>query len=224
MQKSIKICSVAEGLSLPVFLKSLEKAQRSSSLVELRADFIKGIKPEDVKTLKSKTKGTSIFTCRKVNEGGRYTGSYKEQKAILMAAFDAGFTYVDVAYDSPITGVLTGKQQKQLLLSYHNFKNTPASIEIIAILERMRDFSPAIMKVACMVKGSKDIFTLADVLKQQMDKEKLIVIGMGEKGRITRAMFPILGGYLTYASDSKSAGPAIMTQKELETIYEIILK
>lgn len=224
MQKAIRICSVAEGSSLPLFLKSLEKAQRSSSMVELRADFIKGLKPEDVKKLKAKTKGTSIFTCRKVNEGGRYAGSYKEQQAILKTAFDAGFTYVDVAFDSPILGGLSDKQQKQLLLSYHNFKNTPASIEIIAILERMRDFSPAIMKVACMVKNSKDIFTLADVLRQQMDKEKLIVIGMGEKGRMTRAMFPILGSYLTYASDSKNAGPAIMTHKELETIYKIIFK
>ena len=224
MKMQVNLCTVVEGETLPALLKNIEKVLKSSEIIEIRADFVKGIKVEDVKKITSKIKVDSIFTCRHVKEGGKFAGSTKQQIAILMAAFDAGFTYVDVACDNPLLSELSSKEEKKLLISYHNFKGTPASIELLAVLERMREYSPAVMKIASMVNSPKDLFTLFEILKQKKDKEKLIVIGMGDAGKLTRIMFPMMGSFLIYVTESTKFVQGIMTRKELETIYKIISK
>lgn len=222
MLTSFKICSIVEGSTLPEFIRNMEKLKHKSDMVELRTDFIKGMKADYVKQLK--LKGTSIFTCRSVREGGNFSGPYSEQEAILKAAFSGGYTYVDVAYDNPIIDELTPEQRKKLLISYHNFKATPASIELMAIIERMRENNPAIIKIATMVKKTNDMFSLVEILRQKRGKEKLVVIGMGEDGRLTRVMFPMMGSYLIYVSESTKLVSGIMTQKEIESIYKIVSK
>lgn len=220
----VNVCTVVEGATPPALLKNISKAQQSAEMIEIRADFIKNIKPEDVKKIAAKVKVDSIFTCRHVKEGGQFSGTSKQQTAILKAAFDGNFTYVDVALGNELIEDLTAKHQKKLLLSYHNFKNTAASIELLALLQRMREFSPAAMKIATMVNDPKDLFTLIDILKQKRRAEKLIVIGMGDAGKLTRIVFPMMGSYLIYVTESTKFAQGIMTRKELETIYKIISK
>jgi 3-dehydroquinate dehydratase type I len=222
MKNKIKICAVVQGATLPAFQKNLQAAAKASQLVELRTDFIKGLKPVDVKKLKPAGKTSSIFTCRSIREGGKFSGSRAEQDAILDAAFGSGFNYVDVAADNPYIAGIDKKQQKKLLLSYHDFKGTPSSIELMGRIERMQEFSPAIIKIATMVKKTKDIFTLTEVLKQKKDDQKLIIIGMGEAGKITRILFPLLGSYLTYASLGSETAPGMLTASQLRTVYSNI--
>jgi 3-dehydroquinate dehydratase-1 len=224
MKMQVKLCTVVEGDTLAALLKNIQKVLKSSEMIEIRADFVKGIKPEDVKKIASKIKVDSIFTCRHVKEGGKYSGSTKHQIEVLKAALEAGFTYVDIACDNPLLGDLSPKDEKKLLISYHNFKRTPVSIELLAVLERMREFSPSVMKIASVINSPKDLFTLFEILKQKRDKEKLIVIGMGDAGKLTRIVFPMMGSYLIYVTESTKFAQGIMTRKELETIYKIISK
>lgn len=220
----VKLCTVVEGDTIASLMKNMRKVLKTSEIIEIRADFVKGIKPVDVKTISDKIKVDSIFTCRHVKEGGKFSGSTKQQIEILKAAFNEKYTYVDVACDNPLLSELSSKDEKKLLISYHNFKKTPASIELLAVLERMREFSPAIMKIASMINSPKDLFTLFELLKQKRDKEKLIVVGMGDAGKLTRIVFPMMGSHLIYVTESTKFVQGIMTRKELETIYKIISK
>jgi len=221
---SINICTVIEGSTLPTFLTNLKKDQALYKMIELRTDFIKGIKVGDVKKLKAVTKVTSIFTCRHVSEGGQFKGTAKEQADILKAALSAGFDYVDIAWDNPLLFELTESQRKKLFISFHDFKGTPASIELLGMIQRMREESPAIIKISTLVKTTKDIYALLEILRQKREKEKIVVIGMGDLGRLTRAMFPLLGSYLTYTSENTKLVKGIMKTKELQSIYKIIAK
>src|SRR5579885_1267961 len=102
MSMPFKICMVAEGNTLQVFLKNLKKAQQSADMVELRADTIKSFKEKDFDTIKKTVKGPAIFTFRHKSEGGNYNGSAEFQKEILRKAFKSGFKYVDVAYGNTL--------------------------------------------------------------------------------------------------------------------------
>ena len=74
-----------------------------------------------------------------------------------------------------------------------------------------------------MVNSPSDVFTLADILKEKDDKEKLIIIGMGELGKFTRVMFPAMGSYLTFAAlEGSNIAPGLMTRKQMESVYKII--
>lgn len=207
---------------MPSVLKNLKQAGKTADMVEIRADFIRGLQPGDIKKLKPAGKITSIFTCRSVKEGGKYKGSHSEQAAIFTAAFKSGFKYIDIAGDNPFLTELKKENEKKLLLSYHNFKGTPSSIELMGRIERMQEFSPSIIKIATMVKNEKDIFTLIETLKQKREGQKLIVIGMGEAGKITRLLLPMLGSYLTYASSEDEISPGILTAEQLKAVFNLL--
>jgi len=224
MKRQFNICNVIEGATLAELLDNMEKVQGSSSMIELRSDFVKDFKAEDVKKLASKVNCRSIFTCRNIKEGGKFSGSFDEQQAILKEAFKEKFDFVDVAFDNPFIESLSGNDKKKLLVSYHDFKETRSSIELKAVIERMRENSPAIIKIATMVNDTKDVFTLTDILRQKKNEEKLIVIGMGEAGKLTRVLFPMMGSYLTYASASTKIVQGIISEQELQTVFNILSK
>lgn len=219
----IKICTVVEGGTLPVFLRNLANEIHHSAMVELRADSINGFEEEDIYTLKRNVSIPSIFTFRHVKEGGLFAGDTFEQRAILKRAFHSGFEYVDVSCGNKILKELIPKEKKKLILSYHSNDSTPSYTKLAAILEQMRSVKPAIIKIATKINSHADIFKLADILKMKKEREKLIVIGLGEKGKPTRILFPLIGSYLAFASmvGSKIA-PGIMSHKQMESIYKLI--
>lgn len=223
MSMPFKICMVAGGNTLHLFLKNLKKAQQSADMVELRADTIKGFKEKDFDAIRKAVKGPAIFTFRHKSEGGNYTGSADFQKEILRKAFKPGFKYVDVAYDNALVKGLTAKEKKKLLLSYHEFEGTSSEKKLKAVITKMRKAKPALIKIATLVKKEEDVVTLSEILKLRKPKEQIIIIGMGDKGKLTRVLFPMMGSYITYAAiDKTNIAPGLMTIKEMQDVYNFI--
>jgi 3-dehydroquinate dehydratase type I len=220
MKKKFQICTVVQGKNLVTFVKNLKKAQASAGMVELRADSIKDFDSDDLPIVKGPTKLPSIFTFRHKKEGGLYAGPISRQKEILKDAFDFGFTYVDVACDNPILEELNTKEKKQLLLSYHNNEETPYLEDLLDLLEDMRAVRPAIIKIATQVTDYDDIPILAALLKKAKKDEKLVVIGMGRKGEITRLTFPSLGSHIAYVTmkGEKNIAPGMLTEAQLKPV------
>ncbi len=225
MQMPYNIYTVVQGSTLPAFLKNMKKVGLRSDRVELRADSIRSFRVDDVEILKNNSPSHSIFTYRHIKEGGLFKGDVKEQKNILKEAFVFEFDYIDVSLGNSILNELTQKERKKLLVSYHEYKVTPTIERLMGVMNKMRKESPAVIKIATMVNSPKDVFVLADLLKEKKKNEKLIVIGMGEMGKLTRIMFPTMGSYLTYASmEGEKIAPGLMNQKEMESVYNIITK
>ena len=225
MQMPYNIYTVIQGGTLSAFLKNLKKARLNSDRVELRADSIRNFKVDGIKMLKINSPSHSIFTYRHIKEGGLFKGDVKEQRNILKEAFAYSFSCIDVSLGNSIIEELNLKERKKLLVSYHEYKVTPTIEKLKGILNKMRKESPAVIKIATMVNTPKDIFVLTDLLKEKKKNEKLIVIGMGEMGKLTRIMFPTMGSYLTYASmEGEKIAPGLMNQKEMESVYNIITK
>jgi 3-dehydroquinate dehydratase-1 len=217
MKKEFQICTVVRGENLVTFLKNLKKAQTSAAMVELRADSVNDFNKDDIPILNGPVKVPSIFTFRHEKEGGLFTGSVSKQKEILNEAFHSDFTYVDVAYDNPILKDLSAKEKKHLLISYHNNRETPYIEELEDILNDMRSVNPAIMKIATFVNNHEDVPILAALLKLRKKGEKLIVIGMGKKGIITRLMFPPMGSCIAFVTmkGQKNMAPGMITEADL---------
>jgi 3-dehydroquinate dehydratase I len=226
MNKDFKICTVIQGKSLETFVKNLKKAQKTASMVELRVDSIKDFAMEDIQIIQGLVKLPCIFTCRHLNEGGLYSCSMANQNNILLKAFDSGFTYVDVALGNPIINGLNAKQKEQLLLSYHNYEGTPAITELVKLLNHMRSINPAIIKIATYVKKMYDVPTLSSLLRKRLRGEKLVVIGMGKKGEVTRLTFPPAGSYIAYVtmSGAKNIAPGMLKERDLQPIFNYLNK
>lgn len=217
MKREFEICTVVQGEDLTTFVQNLEKAQKSATMVELRADSIRDFNIDDLPILKGVIKVPSIFTLRHKKEGGLFTGTPSKQRQILLEAFSSGFTYVDISYRNPVLKELDAKDKKHLILSYHEHQETPDLYDLLDTLDEMRLLKPAIIKIATFVDDQEDVLVLGALLKQKEDDEKMIVIGMGKKGEITRFTFPTLGSCIAYVTmqGEKNITPGMLTEADL---------
>lgn len=214
----IKICSVVIGDSLEEFLNNLHKVQEVSNFVELRVDYIKDLSIEYLDIIKKQTIKENIFTCRSVNEGGKFAGSKEDLKRIIYRANELQFNHIDIEI-SMLENINFDNKNCKIVGSYHNFNNTPNYDELLNIYKNIKQYDFVdIVKIATNVVNDNDNIELVKLLISK-DKD-IIVLGMGEKGKITRIISPLLGGYLTFASvDNNISASGQISLNDLIKIY-----
>ncbi|PIQ72406.1 hypothetical protein COS31_00620 [Candidatus Roizmanbacteria bacterium CG02_land_8_20_14_3_00_36_15] len=205
----IKICTVVTGSNLKKFLKNLDKIQEVSEMIELRVDKIKNLREKDLQLIRKNTIKEAIFTSR--------------IKKIILKAFDLEFDFVDIDFSLITNFDLSKSRKTKIIVSFHDFEKTPSLILLKNIKKKMKQFQPDVMKFATMVNSGADIVNLFKLLLNKSNNEEIIVIGMGEKGKITRVLGPLLGSFLMYASTpyGKTASGQIDIM-ELKKIYQLI--
>lgn len=163
-----------------------------------------------------------IATCR----SGKF--SENERLEILKTALNAGASYVDIDinssdnFKSSIINHIENTNSK-LIISYHNYDNTPDKNKLIRIIEKMKSTKADIYKIATEINGNEDLINVFS-LYQYFAKGKLIAFGMGEKGRISRVVAEFLGSPFTYASieANKSTAPGQIDYHSLTQIMDLL--
>ncbi|MEI7579428.1 MAG: type I 3-dehydroquinate dehydratase [bacterium] len=223
--QQIRICTVVTGSTLREFLINLKYATESSDLVELRVDYLENLTKADLKIIKQQLDTKAILTCRHQSQGGKFNGSPKLQNEMLQEANDLGFEFLDI--DLQIAAKILIKNKKsQLIISYHNFLETPSTVELQEILEQMSELRADVKKLAVQINSHLDLQNVYRILLNKAKTEKIIVIGMGEMGKISRITAPLLGSYLTFGSLNAglASAPGQMTSGELENVFKMIRK
>lgn len=220
--KKIKICTVITGDNLSVFLTNLTAIQREANFIELRVDYIKNLKLSDINIIAQNTYREAIFTCRHQNEGGKYQGDRNSQLEIIKQAINLDFNYIDLDLEI-LKSRKINRGNCQLIVSYHDFLSTPSFGKLKEILEQMRETQADVFKIVSMVNKETDNLTLFKLLLDKKVNEKLVISGMGKKGKISRIFSPFLGAYLTFASSSlTSSAPGQISLLRLKEIYQLI--
>lgn len=165
---------------------------------EVRIDGMKSPSEADMKAIFG-CKAKLIATCR--------PGVLDEEKRkrLLLAAISSGAAYVDIEVEGrdPYKKGLVEAARKSgcsVIVSYHNNSKTPHSAELSQVVEWCFDSGADIAKIACKANSLQDNARLLGLLDSE---RKIIVIGMGGRGRITRIAAPLLGSPFTFASSGK---------------------
>ncbi|OGK35844.1 type I 3-dehydroquinate dehydratase [Candidatus Roizmanbacteria bacterium RIFCSPLOWO2_01_FULL_38_12] len=220
---NIRICTPVIGTTLDDFLSNLKKTEEISDFVELRVDYIQDFTETNVEVIRKETNVQSIFTCRKKEEGGKFNGDENNRVGILQKAIELGFDHVDIEL-STIKEYQFKRDNTKLIISYHNFVETPSYWDMQSIIYEMNEFKPDILKIATVLTEEYETTKIYRLLTNKPHNEERIVIGMGEKGRVTRILVPLLGSYLTYAStEFGESAPGQIGIEELKNIYNTIL-
>jgi 3-dehydroquinate dehydratase-1 len=109
--------------------------------------------------------------------------------------------------------------------SYHNYEETPNADELQKIFSEMSYYNPTIYKIATMCQTESDAVTLLQtLLNLKQEEKKYIVLGMGEKGSITRVFGTLWGNEMIFAPKEKNenSAPGQLTRKQLEEIFMIL--
>lgn len=217
------ICIPVMGKTLEELLENLKKAEELSSFVEIRADSIEKFDENDLEIIKKAITGKAIFTCRHVAEGGLYKIHEEVRLKLLQKAIELQFDFIDVELETCKTRKFTGTYTTKIIVSYHNFTETPPYYDLTKVIDDIRSYHPDIIKVATMVQTDKDVISLTRVLVNKLPNDTMIILGMGDKGKITRIMQPYLGGYLTFASlGGSTSAPGQIDFNELKNLCKNI--
>lgn len=167
-----------------------------SQMVELRLDSL-AITPAEVKIICGLTR--VVATCRPAG------GDEDRQKEALLTALRAGAHYVDLereAGESQFAAIreATRTAGSKLIVSFHDYLNTPPRETLAAIVNECFKRGADIVKIACRAESMADSARLLGLLEQL---RPLVVIGMGEAGKITRIVGPLLGSLWSYAAVSE---------------------
>ncbi len=137
-----------------------------------------------------------IATCRK----GHYNNIERAQ--LLKIAILAGASYVDIEVEEPADYIIdlvdfAHKNDCKVIISYHNFQDTPCLDELQKVVDNCFEYGADIAKIVTTVNTNQD---RARIMSLYADNKKIVAFGMGEHGKITRIMAPLLGAEFTYAA------------------------
>ncbi|MBI1802856.1 MAG: type I 3-dehydroquinate dehydratase [Ignavibacteriae bacterium] len=218
----MRVCISIAPSSTKDAVAKLKQAARQTDLVELRID---GANDLDIERLLRRPRPEVIVTNRRRSEGGRFDGNGKDQLEILTTALRLGAEYVDVeaSWGTPVVRQLVkNKGRGRVIVSYHNFENTPRNIH--SIYTKLSKHGADIIKIATTASDINDNRLLFDILQRsRAEKQKTAAFCMAERGQISRILGGIFGCHLMYAAftSTECTAPGQLTAADLKKIYQV---
>jgi 3-dehydroquinate dehydratase / shikimate dehydrogenase len=161
-----------------------------------------------------------LATCRHRQAHGHFGGSTEKQIGLLRSSAEAGATLLDLEIEvaeKSQAAVKPLRELAQLVVSYHNFQNTPA---LDGVLRRLSKVPADIYKIATMARKPTDNLRLIQFV-QRNENRSLVTLTMSEVGAASRILMPSLGSMFTYAapSDVPGTAPGQLSAKTLRSLY-----
>lgn len=232
-------------ICVPLMGKNQEEIERAAKevkklpadLVEWRADgfsdvlsvqavvqslaLIRRILGEDVPVL---------FTVRTKKEGGEANLLAQEYIRCAFAALEGGADLLDVEISEGRETVFAiireaHRQGKKVILSSHDFFDTPKEEEMISRLCRMQEWGADITKLAVMPKDASDVLRLLSVtlmMKESYADRPFITMSMGKDGLISRLCGETFGSCITFGCGTKASAPGQMEAQALRNVLDAV--
>lgn len=140
-----------------------------------------------------------LITLRDISEGGIHPLSYQQrEQRILQFSEVASFLDVEIANFEAMDSTLKKAQQAnvQLILSYHNFKETDSVDFLKNKYQQAIEYGADITKFALMHTSIDDISQCSAFMRSI--NTPLSMMGMGDLAPVSRVLYSQLGSVLNY--------------------------
>ena len=202
--------------------QTLIKALKKSDYAEIRFDFLSPNLVPDTLQLIKKDFRKCVATLRPISEGGKFSGDEKNRVAIIKLMSEYNPFLLDVEFNTLIKNKNLKNYLKNtetdILVSWHNFRQTPNISTLKKKLLQMKKFSNNI-KIVTMAKSIYDASTILSLYNN--NDVKLIAFSMGNYGRISRLLCLLLGSPYTYASLGKPIAAGQFNADEIKAIFMV---
>ncbi len=216
-------------ICLPIVEPTTEKAVRAMAgtkeifdLVELRVDYIKN---PGLEILFQAREQPCIVTNRRKEEGGRYQGDEKRRRGILRDAVRLGFEFVDLELGSgrsAVDEVMGNPTKTRLILSHHDLTKTAPLRELRGLCRRMARYGADVIKIVTLARSWEDNLKVLSLIPYALEqKQKIVALCMGDRGKMSRVFAPLMGASWTYAPlmRERASAPGQLTARELKEIW-----
>jgi 3-dehydroquinate dehydratase I len=166
-----------------------------------------------------------IFTCRIDLEGGLKKMAQEKRLELYTAVIESGnIDIVDVELCNEKEFVQAIKERAaagnvKLILSHHNFTETPSEAFIYAKLVEAQTAGADISKLAVMPKNYEDVLTLLSATNRARNESvqvPIVTMSMGPEGAVSRLAGGLFGSDITFAIGKEASAPGQIPIKDLK--------
>ncbi len=218
----LKIKGIAVSVSGEETAREIKNS--GADLLEVRLDAFRNLGESYIlKKIEAykKTGLPVILTIRAKDEGGR-TALSDEKRLALFRSLTDYVDAIDIELESTILKdavFIARKHKKALIVSWHNFKSTPAERDLEKIYKKARSAGD-IVKIAVMANSREDVLRLLRwTLKHR--GEPLATISLGKIGAVSRLILSFCGSLVTYTYLKKPFAPGQIACAELVRQFKI---
>ena len=220
-------------LVVSIMPRTLEEAQQldrsrydGADVIEWRADFLD---KNEILTVApavfEKFAGRAIlFTIRTRGEGGQIDLTSEEYLAIIQDIQSIYHPdYIDFEFYSHREVFEQMLEFSNLVLSYHNFQETPENM--MEILSELTSLSPKLVKVSVMSHNEQDVLDLMNYtrgFKTLNPEQEYVTISMGKIGKISRLTADLTGSSWSFASVGEESAPGQIPLENMRRIRELL--
>ncbi|MFS9438409.1 type I 3-dehydroquinate dehydratase [Streptococcus sobrinus] len=218
---------------VPVMPRSLDEVNQldvakydHADIIEWRADFL----PKDdiinvAPAIFEKFPGREIiFTLRTQSEGGQISLSDEEYVSLIKEVSSLYHPdYIDFEYYSHQDIFSQMLDFPNLILSYHNFEETPDNL--MGILSELTTLTPRVVKVAVMPQSEQDVLDLMNFtrgFKVLNPEQDYVTMAMGKLGQVSRLASDLMGSSWTFASVDEGSAPGQTGLADMFKVREIL--
>ncbi|SRR5258708_34436238 len=206
-------------------LRTIEKYRNEYQYVEVWLDPIKNLDNDFIDRLTYMLQDKLILLFSRGNE--LQTSITKEKKLKILDLLDdcESFLDLDLSDKEELAYLKRKKLKVKIIISYHNYQETPPEDVLKGTLNKMAKYNPTIYKIATLCMSENDTLRLLQLqLSLRKQKTRHIVLGMGEFGKITRVFGTVWGNEMIYAPITKQdvSAPGQLTKQELEKIFSML--
>ena len=218
---------------VPIMPRSSEEAQAIElskfddvDIIEWRADFlskeaIMAVAP----AIFEKFAGREVLvTIRTDKEGGNIQLTDDEYVQLLKdinAIFNPD--YIDFEYFSHMDAFQQMLNFSNLVLSYHNFDETPENL--MEAFSELTALAPRVVKIAVMPESEQDVLDLMNYtrgFKTLNPEQEYATMSMGKLGRISRLSGDVFGSSWSFASLEHVSAPGQIALADMKKIREVL--
>lgn len=220
-------------LVVSVMPKSLEEVQGidamryiDADIIEWRADFLpKEAILQVAPAIFEKFAGRELlFTLRTRAEGGEIDLDSAEYVQIIKDVAQLYQPeYIDFEYFSHKDVFEEMLDFPNLVLSYHNFQETPDNM--MEILSELTSLTPKVVKVSVMAHTEQDVLDLMNFtrgFKTLNPEQEYVTISMGKVGKVSRITSDVTGSSWSFASLDEASAPGQISLANMKKIREIL--
>ncbi len=144
----------------------------------------------------------------------------------LIARLSDSHALVDLditTQQSELTYIKTEGLPVALIASYHNYRETPDTLQLRRIIDTMEPYRPTVYKLSTLCRTEDDAVRLLQLLLELRDRDvRAIVSGMGEYGTATRIFGTMWGNDMVFAPIDRTdqSAPGQLSRQQLEIIFK----
>ena len=166
-----------------------------------------------------------IFTCRIDLEGGLKKISREKRLDLINAVIESGkvdIVDVELCNDEEFVKIVRERAKLssvKVILSYHNFTETPSESFIYSKLTEAQTAGADISKVAVMPKDYGDVLTLISATNKARNETvqgPMVTMSMGPEGAVSRLAGGLFGSDITFAIGKQASAPGQIPIKDLK--------